>query len=119
MEEKKKKKFQMPHTYIILVIFALIMAVCTYIVPAGEYVRVVDENTGRTVIDPDSFHYIENDPVTPFEFIKAYPTGMNAAASVTLFVFITGGSFAIIMETGSVNKGIGRLASSMRGKEKL
>ena len=119
MEEKKKKKFEMPHTYIILIIFALIMAVCTYVVPAGEYVRVEDPNTGRTVIDPDSFHYVENDPVTPFEFIKAYPTGMNAAANVTLFVFITGGSFAIIMETGSVNKAIGRLAASMKGKEKL
>lgn len=109
----------MPHTYIILIIFALIMAVCTYVVPAGEYVRVEDPNTGRTVIDPESFHYVENDPVTPFEFIKAYPTGMNAAANVTLFVFITGGSFAIIMETGSVNKAIGRLAASMKGKEKL
>lgn len=119
MEEKKKKKFEMPHTYIILIIFALIMAVCTYVVPAGEYVRVEDPNTGRTVIDPESFHYVENDPVTPFEFIKAYPTGMNAAANVTLFVFITGGSFAIIMETGSVNKAIGRLAASMKGKEKL
>ena len=119
MEEKKKKKFQMPHTYIILVIFALIMAVCTYVVPAGEFVRVEDPNTGRTVIDPESFHYVENNPVTPFEFIKAYPTGMNAAASVTLFVFITGGSFAIIMETGSINKAIGRLAASMRGKEKI
>ena len=89
MEEKKKKKFQMPHTYIILVIFALIMAVCTYVVPAGEFVRVEDPNNGRTVIDPESFHYVENNPVTPFEFIKAYPTGMNAAASVTLFIFIT------------------------------
>ncbi|MBE5972912.1 MAG: putative basic amino acid antiporter YfcC [Lachnoclostridium sp.] len=119
MEEKKKKKFEMPHTYIILIVFAMVMAVLTYVVPAGEYVRVEDPSTGRQVIDPESFHYVESDPVTPFEFIKAYPEGMNKAANVTLFVFITGGSFGIIMETGSVNKALGRLAIGMKGKERL
>ena len=109
----------MPHTYIILIIFAFIMAVLTYIVPAGVYDRVEDPATGRQVIDPNSFHYVENDPVTPFEFIKAYPEGMNKAANVTLFVFMTGGAFGIIMQTGAITKALGQLALKMQGKEKL
>ncbi|MBO5666744.1 MAG: YfcC family protein [Firmicutes bacterium] len=119
MEQKKKKPFKMPHTYIILIVFAFIMAVLTYIVPAGVYDRVADPATGRQVIDPNSFHYVENDPVTPFEFIKAYPEGMNAAANVTLFVFMTGGAFGIIMQTGAITKALGQLALKMQGKEKL
>ena len=39
-DARPKKKFKMPDIYIVLAIFILVVAVLTYIVPAGQYDRV-------------------------------------------------------------------------------
>ena len=51
-QKKQKKPFKIPHTYVILGIIIVIMAVLTWIVPAGEFDRVVDEASGRTLVVP-------------------------------------------------------------------
>lgn len=117
MDEKKKKKFKMPHTYVILAMVILIVAVCTYIMPAGEYDRV--DVDGRTVVDAASYHTVESNPVGFFELFKAIPQGYNDAASIIFFIFIVAGMFNVIMETGAIERGIGRLALATRGKEKV
>ena len=76
---KEKKKFKMPHPYALIIILLLICTVLTYIVPAGAYDRYVNDD-GTTVVDPDSFHYVEKTPVGPFEMIQSVPTGMNEVA---------------------------------------
>ena len=38
-EAPAKKKFKMPDIYIVLVIFILLVAAFTYIIPAGQYER--------------------------------------------------------------------------------
>lgn len=117
MDEKKKKKFKMPHTYVILATVILIVAVCTYIMPAGEYDRV--EVDGRTVVDAASYHTVESSPIGFFELFKAVPQGFNDASSIIFFIFVVAGMFNIIMETGAIERGIGKLALATRGKEKL
>lgn len=117
MEEKKKKKFKVPHTYVILVAAILLVAVLTYIIPAGEYDRV--DVDGRSVVDVSSYHAVEANPTGFFDFFKAIPEGMNDACSIIFLIFILGGCFNIIMATGAIEKGIGRLAIASRGKEKL
>ena len=57
-EAIEKKKFKVPHSYVIIFCIVLVMAVLTYIVPAGEYARVEDPNTGRTVVDPASYELV-------------------------------------------------------------
>ncbi len=117
--EKQKKKFVMPHTYVILIAVIILMAICTYIIPAGEYARVEDPNTGRMVVDPDSFASVDANPTKPFDLVKSIPQGMDAACSIVFFIFIVGGSFNIIMSTGAIERGIGKVAIASRGKEKL
>lgn len=117
--EKQKKKFVMPHTYVILFAVVIIMAICTYLIPAGQYNRVEDPHTNRMVVDPDSYTLVESNPTKPFDLFKAVPQGMDAACSIIFFIFIVGGSFNIIMATGAVERGIGKVAIASRGKEKL
>ena len=64
-----KRKIQIPHIFVILVSIALFFAILTWIMPAGEYGRIVDSNTGRSIVDPGTFHYIERTPVTFIQFI--------------------------------------------------
>lgn len=115
--ETKKKAFKLPHTYVILITVILIMAACTYVIPAGEYDRV--EVDGRTVVDAASYHSVERNPVGFFELFKSIPEGYNEACAIIFFIFIIGGSFHIVTSTGAIEKGIGRLAKASRGRERL
>lgn len=122
MTEKTKvtnKTFKIPHTYVLIFCIVIIAALLTYIVPAGEYARVEDPNTGRTVVDPNSFTKVERNPVNPFEVLTAVPRGMIAAAQITFFIFIVAGSFQIITSTGAIEAGIYKVANMLRGKELL
>lgn len=114
-----KKKSRVPHTYVILFTVIIIMAILTYIIPAGEYDRMQDPSTGRTVVDPDSFHGVEQNPATPFDLVQAVPKGMNAAAGIIFFIFIIGGAFQIIAATGAIEAGISRVAVKLEGKDIL
>ena len=101
-DEVKKKRFKVPHTYVIICIIILIMAVLTYVVPAGSYERVKDEVTGRTVVDPDTFQYVDSNPVKPFDLFKDVTLGMQAVSDIIFFMFIISGSFNIIISTGAL-----------------
>jgi uncharacterized ion transporter superfamily protein YfcC len=114
-----KKKSKVPHTYVILFTVIIIMAILTYIIPAGEYDRVKDPNTGRTVVDPASFHAVEQNPTMPFDLVQAVPKGMNAAAGIIFFIFIIGGAFQIITATGAIEAGISRVAIKLAGNDIL
>ncbi|WZL72439.1 YfcC family protein [Clostridiaceae bacterium 35-E11] len=115
----KKKRFKVPHTYVILFSVILIMSILTYIIPAGEYDRIKDEATGRTVVDPASFHNVEQNPIKFFDLFQAVPKGMKDASSIIFFIFIVGGSFQMITATGAIEAGIGKIAKGLQGKEKL
>ncbi len=118
-EVKTKKKFKVPHTYVIIFCIILLMAVLTYIVPAGQYERVVDEATGRTVVDPDSFHYVDQQPIGFFQFFMNVDGGMQATASIIFFMFIVAGSFNIITSSGALDAGISRIAVHFRNSGKF
>ena len=50
LTEKCKKSFigwKLPHTYVILTIILLVVVGLTYIVPGGEYDRVIDPANGK------------------------------------------------------------------------
>ena len=118
-DKKEKKKFKIPHTYVILFSVIIIMAILTYIVPAGEFARVIEPNTGRSVVDPTSFQAVEQNPASFFDLFKSIPKGMKAAGSIIFFIFIVGGAFQIITATGAIESGIGKVAYKLQGKEKL
>lgn len=115
----KEKKFKVPHTYVILFSVILIMAILTYIIPAGEYDRVKDEVSGKTVVVPTSFHSVEQNPIKFFDLFQSVPKGMKEASSIIFFIFIVGGAFQMITATGAIEAGIGKMAKALQGKEKL
>ncbi|HYE84578.1 MAG TPA: C4-dicarboxylate ABC transporter permease [Clostridia bacterium] len=119
LNKPEKKRFKVPHTYVILMTIVLIAAIMTYIVPAGQYDRVKDEATGRTLVDPASYHVVDQNPTKFFDLFKAIPTGMEKAASIIFFILIVGGAFQIITATGTIEAGVGRAAKALNGKEKL
>ena len=116
--ETKKKKFGVPHIYTLLTIVIIICAILTYIVPAGNYDTYVNDD-GRTLVDPETFHYVDKTPVTPFGVAKAVFDGMYAVADIIFLVFIMGSSIAVMVSTGAVQALLVRIAMAIKGKEKL
>ncbi len=112
-------KFKIPHTYALLFFIIVIVALLTYVIPAGEFERAVDPDTGRTFVVPDTYHTVERSPVGFFGLFKAIPGGMEAAGYIIFFVLMIGGSFGILQATGAINAGIGAVVKKTQGKEKL
>ena len=57
--KERIKNFKMPHTYVILVTIMFIVLILTHIIPAGSYERVEDAVTGKMVVVPDSYAYVD------------------------------------------------------------
>ena len=121
MKEKKEKRFKLkaPNPIIILAAIILLAAIATYIVPAGVFDRVEDAATGRMVVDPETFHSIEQSPVAVFDVFKAVTLGLQNSASIIFFLFMIGGAFAVMDATGAIKTGMGNMVKKMAGVEVL
>ncbi len=118
METEKKKRFKVPHTYVILFTMIIVVALLTYVIPAGQYQKV-ESASGRMVVDPNSYAEVEAAPAKIFDVLKAFPKGLGAAQSIVFFIFIVGGSFNVVNSTGAIEAGISKVAVSLKGKEAL
>ena len=99
----------------ILAAILVIAAIATYIVPAGSFDRIPNEATGYDVIDVNSFHYIESNPVGVFDVFKSFTLGLQQAAYVIFFLMIIGGTFQIVEATGALKAGLSNLVIKMKG----
>lgn len=109
---------EMPHTYLLIFVILIICALLTYVVPAGQFETAANES-GRQILVPGTFHYVEQNPVSLYQFFNAIPTGLVGMASLIFFVMIAGGSFAIINETKTIDIVINKLIKALAGKEHL
>lgn len=114
---EKKSKFKVPHVYVILLIIMAICTVLTYFVPAGQY-EMIENASGRSVVDPNSFQYIKSTSLGLFDFLKSVPTGMVETAEIIFFIFIVGGAFSVVQATGAIEAGLGKITKTMAGKER-
>ncbi len=120
MEQTKKKKLlAVPHTYVIIGIILILVTLLTYIVPAGQYDRVMDEETGYEIIVNGSYHHVDQTPVGPFKMVQALANGMADASDIIFFCFFAYGLVYMLIKTGAFYGGIGALQRLMGGSQVL
>lgn len=102
----EKRKIEFPHVLVLLITMIIISTILTYVIPAGQYERVLNEATGRTVIAPDSFTYIQNTPVGLFRMLVSIEEGLIAAAPITFMIFMAFASLYVIETTGAIDASI-------------
>jgi uncharacterized ion transporter superfamily protein YfcC len=131
-EPKKEKKFTFPTAFTILFILLVVIALATWIVPAGTY--DYDEE-GAPI--PGTYHEVEPNPQKLLvSSLKGPINGMYGiqgedgsvdvwnygelfgAIDVAMFVLIIGGFLGVTMKTGAINAGIAWVVSKLKGKEK-
>ncbi len=129
---EEKKGFKFPSAYTILFILIIIVAIATWIVPAGQYevneagepipgsYHSVDSNPQRIIADGlmaivNGTYGLQADDGT----ISVYNAGeLYGAIDVAFFVLVIGGFLAITMQTGAIDAGIARITTSLKGREK-
>lgn len=107
---QKKKGFSMPHVYAVILILMLLVTIMTYVVPAGNYVRV------DGAVDPNSFAYAEQTPVGFLDFFTAIHQGVVESSSIIGAVLLISGCIQIIQYTGAFSAGIQTLIRKANGK---
>ena len=118
MKQKTEKKgFHMPHVFIILLAIMLFIVVLSYIIPSGMYERFEDA-AGITVIDPDTFSYVENEnPITFMDYFEAIYTGFVNGATIMGTLFISSGMIYLLEVSGAFGTGISAILKKTKGKE--
>lgn len=114
---RKKRKFSMPDSYVILFIMLIMATILTYILPSGTFER--DESVSVPTVIPGSYSAVESNPIGFLDFFMSIQSGMVAAASIIMLVLIIGGSFAIIDHSQAVYAGIMKLINKTRDKKIL
>lgn len=119
MTEKKKRKFEFPETALLLFIIIAVVAGLTYILPAGQFERVLDAETGRELVKAGTYTITESNPTTLSELFSAVFNGLVKASEIIAFVFVVGGAFGIVSKTGAISAGLSSLVNRLRGRESV
>lgn len=140
----KASRWQMPDTLIIIFVIGILAAALTYFIPAGSFesqdvTYLVDgAEKSRSVIDPSSFTYATDEAGElvynkvsffasgggiglmnfPFEGLVS-GSKWGSAIGVIMFMLLIGGSFGVVIRTGSIDTGILHLINKTKGSEAL
>src|SRR5690606_28398100 len=98
-DNKNNKNFR-PDAYVILFCVLVLVAILTYIIPAGSFERQTNE-LGITTIVPDSYKFVERQPTDFFDIFLAIQEGFIRASDMIFLVLIIGGTFTVIEKTGA------------------
>ena len=119
MEQKKKKGFKMPSSYTVLYILIIILAILTWIIPAGEY----EKNQAGQLL-AGSYKTVQSNPQGIYDIFMAPVYGLignkltTGSIGVAFFILIIGGFLGVITETGALDIGIASVIKKNKGKEK-
>ena len=108
-----------PHPLTLLCGCVLLAAVASHVLPPGEYDRRDDPVTARQVVVAGTYHTVAPRPVGAFQALVAIPRGMADAAAVIFFVFLIGGAFTVVDETGALRQGVDWLVRRFGHSETL
>ena len=104
------KKF--PTAFTILFVLIVVVAALTWIIPAGQYERAMNETLGREAPVPGTYAQVEPNPqglvavlMAPIAGLYDPATGMANAVDVAVFVLIIGGFLAVVTKTGAIDAG--------------
>lgn len=105
----KKKHFKMPHSFVIVFTIIVAAVLMTWIIPAGEYLRV-ENAQGIKVIDPTQFKYLTRSPVNPFLIPLYIVKAFMKRVDLILVILFSGGAFHMLTESGALQAVIAKVA---------
>lgn len=130
---------KIPDPITLLIGFALVATILTWIMPTGSYERELNEVTKINMVVPDSFAYQDKSyPESVPEFISSIFVGYEKghqqglwdfcqsimeslvqSSYIVIYMLVVGGAMAVIMSTGAIDGILLRTVSLVQQKPKL
>ncbi|WP_312429971.1 YfcC family protein [Lacrimispora sp.] len=114
---QKNKEWKAPHVFVILIMLIFLAVAATHFVPAGEFNRYVNTDTGKNLVIEGSYHLIETKPVSFFLIPGIIYRAIVKSAGIITFILLIGGSFAIITSTNALTALCKKLSAALSGRE--
>lgn len=108
--------FRLPHPVVLLGAAVVVAALLTWVLPAGQYDRRDDPDTGRRVVVAGTYHPVDRAPVGPFAAAVAVPRGLVAAAEVVAVVLFVGGAWVVVDRLGTLPAVVAWLVRAFAGR---
>lgn len=102
----RRLKFKMPHTYVIIFSIVVLSAILANVIPAGEFARVIDE-TGREVVVPGSFTYLESVGCSFFDVFVSIQQGFISGGQIIFFIIFAYAFVYMLIKNGTFDSLIG------------
>jgi uncharacterized ion transporter superfamily protein YfcC len=104
-----KTKFKVPHTLVLLLSLVLVSYLLSLILPQGAFERVGSEEERQTVVQ-GTYRTLET-PVrlSPTVILTAIPRGFDSGRHIIFFIFIVGGFFGVLRESGAIDGALSHL----------
>ena len=109
----KSKKFSMPTSFTTLLILTVVVALLTFVIPAGQY----DYVDGTPVAG--TYHRVESNPQGIWDVIQAPVEGFKQAIDIALFVLVLGGCLGVLFETKAIDAALSKVVIKLKGREKI
>lgn len=109
----KEKKFTMPTSFTTLLILTALVAVMTFIIPAGQYEYVDGAPIAGT------YQVVEQNTQGLWDIVKAPIEGFRGAIDVVLFVLVLGGCLGVLFETKAIDAALSKVVKRLEGREKI
>ncbi|GGI93474.1 C4-dicarboxylate ABC transporter [Halopseudomonas pertucinogena] len=113
-----------PTAYTVLFLLIAVIAALTWIIPAGQYERVMSEEIDREVAVPGTYQIVEPNPQGFVDVMLAPTAGFYDpdsyaanAIDVALFVLFLGGFLGVVNATGAIDTGIRSVMQRLEGRE--
>ncbi|GGY74737.1 YfcC family protein [Marinobacter zhanjiangensis] len=113
-----------PTAYTILFGLIILVAALTWIIPAGQYERAMNEEVGREVAVPGTYETVDPNPQGFVDVMLAPTAGfydpdsyVANAIDVALFVLFLGGFLGVMNATGAIDTGIRSAMHRLEGRE--
>lgn len=115
---EEKKKFKLPHIFVLLFCITLVCSILTWIIPAGAFERVVND-ASREVVVAGTWAATDSAPVGIFQFFQSFYKGMVNASDVVFFVFIAFASTTFILKSGAFDGLVSFLMKVFKGNSSV
>lgn len=110
----RKKTGRFPHAFVILFAILVLAAICTWIVPAGQYERT--QVNGHMVVEAGSFTHVGQSPAGIMDIFQAIPLGLQNGISLITMILAIGAAIGLVNSTGAIKAAVMVLSDKLGTK---
>lgn len=113
------KTFRVPHTLVLLFSMMVLAYIATWLLPAGTFETTVNDH-GREVVVPGTYQVLDDQPqLAPWHVFTAIPRALADAQGIIFFLFLIGGSLAVLRSTGAIDAFLGKVLQRFASRPAL